>query len=165
MTRDSVLVIGLALALFGPACQDQQKKPPAKKVAKKDPVPVPKKKVPVPVPEKQDPVPEKKASDPEKKVGGPLRSSCKDGRDCAEGLFCHPKMKDCLAEECELGSSTCKKGTECCPLPAAMFPSPLCLPNCRDKPQAFCGQLLGANAQCNAEMGCCHYPKVLKRPR
>jgi len=165
--NETTMAIGLALALLGASCQDRGEKI----YTKKDPVETtPKKKTEKKTaPKKKDPVLEKKQ---EKKEPVPkeeprlaaLDELCTD-RDCAPGLSCQPKIKTCEAEECELGSTTCKKGTVCCPMPAAKFPSPLCLPDCRGKPAGFCGQLLGANAECNAEMRCCHHPKVLRRPK
>lgn len=95
----------------------------------------------------------------------PLGGRCAADGDCFAGLVCSAAGR-CDAAPCEaLGDPhACKPGCACCPLPPALFDLPRCLPDCRGHGAERCVGLLGRGAQCNAESGCCHLPKVLGPP-
>lgn len=111
------------------------------------------------------------AKQPASKGRAPLGQPCESDDACAHGLTCASREgkvsegRKCLARQCQaLGSSEgCPAGTVCCPLLPGVHDGPMCLPKCGGKPAGYCRELLGANAVCNQEAGCCFFEKVRRR--
>ncbi len=72
-----------------------------------------------------------------------------------------PRFKACEVMGTAEG---CASGERCCWMPPTMYETPVCLPGCKGKGKTFCVKVLGHDAQCNTEDGCCMWPKVKLNP-